>query len=166
MLELRVERLDDPAGARFERDVLAEYEVLYADDVEADAADPAFDDQDAADPDAMTPPRGSFFVAYLDGEPVACGGFRPYEGDTAEIKRMYVVPEQRGRGWSRVVLAAIEDAALAVGYTRLRLETGTRQPAALHLYTSSGYEPIERYGVYKAYESSRCFEKRLGPTGK
>ena len=109
----------------------------------------------------MTPPGGLFFVAYLDDEPVACGGFKRYQGTTGEVKRMYVVPEQRGRGWSRVILGAVEDAARAAGYTRLRLETGERQPAAIHLYTTNGYEPIERYGVYAAYESSRCYEKAL-----
>ena len=39
------------------------------------------------------------------------------------------------------------------------LETGTKQPEAIALYTSSGYEPCAKFGYYRFHESSRCFAK-------
>jgi GNAT superfamily N-acetyltransferase len=107
------------------------------------------------------PPGGAFLVGSVDGTDVACGGVCRYDGETAEIRRMYVAPAVRGRGFSRTVLGALEDEARALGYARIRLETGIRQTAAIGLYRSAGFEPIERYGPYVDDELSVCFEKRL-----
>jgi GNAT superfamily N-acetyltransferase len=74
---------------------------------------------------------------------------------------MYVAPAARGRGLSRLVLAALEDEARELGYSFLRLETGDRQPEAIKLYASAGYEPIARYGPFVDDPRSVCFEKRL-----
>ena len=113
-------------------------------------------------------PRGHFLVGYLDGVPVACGGWRAHDvaedslrpGD-AEIKRMYVQDGLRGRGLSRLVLAALEDAARAAGRTRMVLETGTLQPEAIGLYESSGYRRIANFGVYRDHPDSLCYGKEL-----
>ena len=83
-----------------------------------------------------------------DGTPVGCGALRPLEPGAAELKRMYVVPAARGRGVSRQLLVALEAEAAARGWTTLRLETGTRQPAAVGLYTAAGYRPVEAFGHY------------------
>jgi GNAT superfamily N-acetyltransferase len=83
-----------------------------------------------------------------DGTPVGCGALRPLEPGAAELKRMYVVPAARGRGISRLLLVALEAEAAAWGWTTLRLETGTRQPAAVGLYTAAGYRPVEAFGHY------------------
>jgi GNAT superfamily N-acetyltransferase len=107
------------------------------------------------------PPDGVFLVGYEDGEPVGCGGVCRYDERTAEIRRMYVIPAARGRGLSRVLLAALEDEGRRLGYSAVRLETGDGQPEALRLYESAGYEPIARYGPYVEDERSVCFEKRL-----
>jgi ribosomal protein S18 acetylase RimI-like enzyme len=74
---------------------------------------------------------------------------------------MYVTPEARGHGLARVVLAALEGDARAAGRTRMVLETGTKQPEALSLYASSGYEPCAKFGPYRFDELSRCFAKAL-----
>ena len=74
---------------------------------------------------------------------------------------MYVKPDMRRRGISRVVLEELEAHARAIGYTRLVLETGTRQPEAIALYESAGYESIEPYGFYKTAPMSRCYAKSL-----
>ena len=84
-----------------------------------------------------------------------------YDETTAEIRRMYVAPAARGRGLSRLVLAALEDEARELGYSFVRLETGDRQPEAIKLYASSGFEPIPRYGSFADDPRSVCFEKRL-----
>jgi len=83
-----------------------------------------------------------------DGTPVGCGALRPLEPGAAELKRMNVVPAARGRGISRLLLVALEAEAAVRGRTTLRLETGTRQPAAVGLYTAAGYRPVEAFGHY------------------
>ena len=120
------------------------------------------------DPTVFDPPAGRFFVAYDDaGRPVATGAWRrrPDVHDlglerAAEIKRMYVAPEARGRGLSRTVLAHLEETARAAGHDGLVLETGTRQPAALALYTACGYVPVTAYGHYKDAPESVYLGKR------
>jgi len=95
------------------------------------------------------------------GTPVGCGALLDLGDGAAEIKRMYVRPDHRGRGLSRRVLEALEREALRRGFDRIRLETGERQPEAMGLYRSAGYEEIERYGPYRDAPLSRCFERRL-----
>ena len=121
----------------------------------------------------FAPPRGLFMVGYLEARPVVCGGWRlrsagpdPQlrDGDV-ELKRMYVVEDQRGRGHARRLLAELERAATDAGGRRIVLETGTRQPEAVALYRSSGYEPMPRFGVYRDSEDSLCFTKPLAPPG-
>ena len=113
------------------------------------------------------PPAGSFFVAYADEEAVASGAWRRCSveafgtTETAEVKRMYVVPHARGTGIARRMLAHLETTAAAAGARALVLETGLRQPEAIALYESSGYTPIPGFGYYKDSQLSRCFGKRL-----
>jgi GNAT superfamily N-acetyltransferase len=107
------------------------------------------------------PPSGAFVIGSVAGVPVACGAFRRLEGDVAEIKRMYVVTEQRGRGYARQILDELERLAAASGYAAARLETGDRQPEAIGLYERAGYHRIPHYGYYADSPRSVCFEKRL-----
>ena len=100
-------------------------------------------------------------VAYLDGEAVACGAFRPYDEQSVEIKRMFVWPEHRGKGIARAVLQAVENWAAEEGYQRCILETGQKQPEAINLYHSSGYHDIPNFGQYAGVENSVCMEKIL-----
>jgi putative acetyltransferase len=109
-------------------------------------------------------PDGGFLVVRDgDGSAVACGGVARFDAERGELKRMYVVPEMRGRGLGRRLLAELEDEARRLGYRALVLETGDRQPAALGLYTSSGYERIPCYPPYDSRALSLCFEKQLPP---
>lgn len=93
-------------------------------------------------------PGGQMLLATLDGTGVGCVGLRRIDAHTAELKRMYVRPELRGRGIARALLAACEQAAVDLGYHRLWLETGTLQPEAVALYLSAGYEPVPPFGQY------------------
>ncbi|WP_188135782.1 GNAT family N-acetyltransferase [Lentzea indica] len=136
--------------------MIADLQQVYVDrygDVDVTPVDPA---QFAA-------PLGYFVIGYLDGVPVACGGWRINEelSGAAEIKRMYVVDAVRGKGFSRLVLAHLEETAREAGLHRMVLETGLRQPEAIGLYTTSGYERIENFGVYRDHPESRCFGKPL-----
>jgi GNAT superfamily N-acetyltransferase len=105
-------------------------------------------------------------VLLRDGDvPVACGALRdaPELGaGVGELKRMYVVPSHRGRGLARRVLDELEAAAPAHGLTRLVLETGALQAAAIGLYLSAGYVPIDPFPPYEDETASRCLAKDLG----
>ena len=120
-------------------------------------------DETVLDPAEFVAPRGAFFVGFLGGEAVVCGGWRslPEWPGTAEIKRMYVAPEHRRRGLARLLLTHIEESARTAGYERLWLETGMHQPEAMALYASEGYEPIDGYGHYKDAPLARPMGKPL-----
>jgi GNAT superfamily N-acetyltransferase len=101
-----------------------------------------------------------FYAAYDDTEnAVACGALKHFDDNTAEIKRMYVKPEYRGRGLSKLILSELEDKAKELNYNRLVLETGLKQPEALNLYNKFGYKPLKCYGQHADDPDSRCFEK-------
>jgi GNAT superfamily N-acetyltransferase len=87
-------------------------------------------------------------LATLDGAAVGCVGLRRIDERTAELKRMYVRPQARGRGVARALLAACEQQAAELGYGQLWLETGSMQPEAVTLYLTSGYEPVAPFGQY------------------
>jgi GNAT superfamily N-acetyltransferase len=106
-------------------------------------------------------PLTLFLVGWHNGEAVACGGFKPRGDATVEVKHMYVRPTARGRGFSRQLLALLEERARAQGATRVWVETGDKQPEAISLYKSAGYIDIPRYGEYVDMVHSRCFEKQL-----
>ncbi len=99
----------------------------------------------------------------VDGEPVACGAIREMGDGVGELKRMFVLPAHRGRGYSRAVLRDLERLARERGFHRLVLETGVLQASAIGLYLSEGYRPIPNFGEYAAESESRCFAKDLGP---
>lgn len=100
----------------------------------------------SATPQDMSPPGGGFVALYdEDGRAVAGGGVKRLDAGTAEIKRMYVVPDRRGQGLARALLAALEALARELGYATVRLDTGPLQPRALALYQSAGYSEIPDY---------------------
>jgi putative acetyltransferase len=106
-------------------------------------------------------PGLTFLVARVDGRSAGCGALRRLGPDVGEIKRMFVLLEFRGRGIARQILAALESEARKAGHSRLRLETGTRQPEAIALYRSAGYVEIPAFGEYVGNTFSICFEKSL-----
>ncbi|GAA3525355.1 GNAT family N-acetyltransferase [Nocardioides daeguensis] len=125
-------------------------------------------DESPVDPALFDLPEGLFLVGYdAAGTPVATGAWRRSAvqvlGGTSavEVKRMFVVGEQRGRGFARAVLAALEDSARTAGHDLAVLETGLRQPEAIGLYRAAGYEEIPGFGFYRDSPLSRCFAKLL-----
>ncbi|MFB4283024.1 GNAT family N-acetyltransferase [Nonomuraea sp. MTCD27] len=100
-----------------------------------------------------------FLVAVIDRLAVGCGAVQPAEGTTGELKRMYVAPGHRGRGIARSLLKALEGLAVEMGYDRLRLATGVRQPEAIALYESAGYERTAPYGKYVDEPLTLCYAK-------
>lgn len=100
-------------------------------------------------------------VAYLETQAIGCGAIRAYSPDTIEVKRMFVLPECRGKGIAGAVLAELEAWAAELGFLRCILETGQMQPEAIRLYQKSGYALIPNYGQYAGVENSVCMEKML-----
>lgn len=158
-MNIRRVSFDHPDAVKLSDEVQAEYHLRYGDGGDATHLDPAM----------FVPPSGLYLVAYDEHErPVATGGWRGQEqndegyldGD-AELKRMFVIAEMRGRGLARRILAALEEDARAAGRTRMVLETGSKQPEAVALYASSGYEPCAKFGYYRHHELSLCFAKPL-----
>jgi GNAT superfamily N-acetyltransferase len=125
-------------------------------------------DETPLDPTVFDAPSGAFFVGYVDGLPVAMGGWR-FRADVSafgqaavtEIKRMYVAPRARRAGLARRVLSHLETTAHAAGAAAMVLETGIEQPEAIALYLSSGYETVDGFGHYKWSPKSRYYGKLL-----
>ncbi len=104
-----------------------------------------------------------FFVLRSGGVAAACGGVKLFGTDYGEIKRMYVRPAFRGRGFARQMLDHLSDYALAHGVSLLRLETGIHQHEAIGLYERVGFYQISPFGDYKEDPLSRFYEKSLIP---
>lgn len=102
-------------------------------------------------------------VAYLGESAVGCGAFKRHSGEEAEIKRMFVLPEHRGKRIAARILAELESWAIESGFSGCVLETGFKQPEAIALYKRSGYEVIPNYGQYADVASSVCMRKALSP---
>jgi GNAT superfamily N-acetyltransferase len=100
-------------------------------------------------------------VAYEADEAVGCGAIKEYESNVAEIKRMFVRTEQRGRGIARNILSDLETWAGELDFSECILETGLKQPEAIALYRKSGYETIPNYGQYSGVENSVCMKKTI-----
>jgi len=113
------------------------------------------------DYDEVAPGRGTFLVAYWQGQPVGCGAVRRLDAHEAELKRMYVSPPHRGRGVGRALLGMLEAEARGLGATRLVLETGARQPEAIALYERMGFRRVPAFGEYVDSPLSLCMAKAL-----
>jgi GNAT superfamily N-acetyltransferase len=161
-MDIVTARFDHPDARKLNDMVQAEYVERYGDEGDITPLDPSMFD----------PPRGLFLLAYdSHGRPVATGGWRArdagaegYLDGDAEIKRMFVIEEARGRGLARLILARLEESARAAGRVRMVLETGTMQPEAMALYTSSDYSQLpedQKVGLYRCEPMSRCYAKRL-----
>ncbi len=142
-IQIRPVRYGSPAAQRL-------VEAIFQDQVQR------YGGRDEAHVEAVEfdPPDGGFLLAYADGVPVGCVGWRSLdEGEEiAELKRLYTVPEVRRQGLAARLVAAIEENAREHGRKRIVLETGRKQPEAIALYTKLGYAPIEHFGHYKDSE--------------
>lgn len=92
------------------------------------------------------PPQGCALLVWHDGTPVGVAGLRPLDAGVAELKRMYLRPEARGRGTGRRLGEALVAAARRLGYQRIRLDTDAElMPGAVALYRSLGFRDIPAY---------------------
>ena len=100
-------------------------------------------------------------VAYEQDIPVGCASFKRYDANCAEVKRVFVRQQYRGRGIAKQLMARLEDVAKNKGYTTLVLESGEPLAAAMKLYRAIGYQVIANYGPYRDMPESICMEKKL-----
>jgi GNAT superfamily N-acetyltransferase len=89
--------------------------------------------------DEFAPPDGGLLIGLLDGRPVTGGGFRRFDAETAELKRVWTDGAHRHRGFAMALLAALEAEIAVRGYRKVYLMTGDRQPEAEELYQAGGY---------------------------
>ena len=100
-------------------------------------------------------------LIYEDSKAVGCGAIKNFKPGIMEIKRMFVLPAYRRRGYSNRILDELENWTLELSYHKCILETGMKQPEAIALYKKCGYTEIDNYGQYAGIENSICFEKQL-----
>lgn len=100
-------------------------------------------------------------VAYKNDKPVSCGAIKEYSSNTMEVKRMFTLPESRGKGIATRVLIELEKWTKELGYKNCILETGKKQPEAIALYKKNGYNLIPNFGQYAGVDNSICFKKEI-----
>ena len=149
---VRIEQVgyDHDDAVKLITEVQQEYVVRYGNE-----------DESPVEVAQFAPPLGLFLVGYDGYGPAACGGWRSH-GSDAEVKRMYVTPRARGTGRARRILAELELTARAAGHERMILETGSKQPEAVSLYRSAGYETIAPFGFYAGRALAIHLGKPLG----
>ena len=110
-------------------------------------------------PEELAPPAGSFLIAWIDGLPVGCGALKTLAPGVGYLKRMWVARSARGLGVGRLLLGALEEEALGLGFRQLRLETNRALKEAQSLYRSAGYSEIAAFND-EPY-ADHWFEKEL-----
>jgi ribosomal protein S18 acetylase RimI-like enzyme len=116
---------------------------------------------DASDlPGPYAAPAGALLVATFAGNPAGCVAFKKLDGETCEVKRMFVDPAFRKRGIARALMLRLLERARARGYRRVRLGTLHTMTAAQALYRDLGFVEIPRYRPDE-HTDTMFFEKTL-----
>ncbi len=149
----------DPEAQPLVEDLIREYDSRYG---------ALFDSRGARaelyryPPEAFAEPDGSFLLIRRGRETIAGGAFMRYDEDTAEFKRIWTRPDLRRQGLARRIVQALEERAEILGYTRVYLTTGFRQPEATSLYVTLGYRQLFDPAIDPALYRSLPFEKHIG----
>jgi GNAT superfamily N-acetyltransferase len=109
----------------------------------------------------FAPPDGAFILLLRDGVPIAGGAFMRYDENTAEFKRVWTDADHRRQGLAQRVLVELESRAAKLGYTRIYLTTGFRQPEASGLYLKTGYTALFDKSIPLEELQVLPFEKHL-----
>jgi ribosomal protein S18 acetylase RimI-like enzyme len=107
----------------------------------------------------LTPPAGALIIARVAGQPVACGALKLHPDAPAELKRMWVAPQERGLGLGRRLLRELERHARSQGAESVRLETNATLTEAIALYRSCGYREVAAFNEERY--ADHWFEKSL-----
>jgi len=134
-----------PASRAADFDAARELFLEYAAWLQVDLCFQGFEQELATLPGKYAPPDGRLFLACRDGKPIGCVALRRFDADSGELKRLYVQPDHRGHGVARALGAAAIEAARAIGYHRVVLDTLDRMTAARALYAAAGFREIPAY---------------------
>lgn len=100
-------------------------------------------------------------VAYDGNSPIGSAAFKRYDDRRAEVKRVFVREEYRGKGVGLELMTRLEALARKKGYKYLVLESGEPLVAAMRLYRGMGFYVIPNYGPYVDMPESVCMEKKI-----
>ena len=117
----------------------------YADALGIDLCFQDFEAELASLPGKYAPPKGRLMLAWNSGEAVGCVALRPIDGETCEMKRLYVKPPFRAHHLGRLLAERICREARDAGYGRICLDTLPSMSSAIHLYAKLGFKPIDPY---------------------
>ncbi|HRE82567.1 MAG TPA: GNAT family N-acetyltransferase [Opitutaceae bacterium] len=134
-----------PAHSESDLAVIRRLFRAYASSLQVDLCFQGFEEELATLPGRYAAPNGALWLAKIDGQAVGCIGLRAFSKKEGELKRLYVLPEQRGRGVARALVVKALEGARAAGYTTVVLDTLATMTAAIQLYTSVGFRPAEPY---------------------
>ncbi|WP_332642269.1 GNAT family N-acetyltransferase [Aeromicrobium sp.] len=146
--------LVDPGSAEA-REAVAAY-LLELDERFEEGFDPS---EAAGDEEKFGGDHGVFIVAVLGGGVVGCGGLTTIGEGVAEIKRMWVAKDARGRGVAGQIRRRLEELAVELGHDVVRLDTNRALTNAIEMYRAAGYADVERYNANPYADF--WFEKRL-----
>jgi len=129
---------DDPRALPLIEELSREYDERY----EPNDGVPSSFELQRYPAELFTETEGGTFVLLLDGTVAVAGGaFIRVTERTVEVKRVWTASTHRRRGLARLVMAELQRAAAIRGYAHVELTTGARQPEAVGLYLSLGYQP-------------------------
>jgi carbonic anhydrase len=134
-----------PAAGAADFDAARALFLEYAAWLQEDLCFQGFAEELATLPGKYAPPDGRLFLACCDGKPIGCVALRRFDAESGELKRLYVQPDHRGHGVARALSTAAIDAAHAIGYRRVVLDTLDRMTAARALYAAAGFREIPAY---------------------
>ncbi|MFD1722059.1 GNAT family N-acetyltransferase [Amnibacterium endophyticum] len=152
-LVLRVGAIDEPDAVRMTDEVQRWYVEVYGGP-----------DDDPTPPADFAAPRGRFVIGEVDGAAVAMGGWTR-DGDDVKLRRMYVRPAGRRRGYAGLLLGELERLAALDGARRAVLTTGLPQTAAIALYRAHGYADVPAFGFHAASSTAVHLGKPLALVG-
>lgn len=122
-----------------------------------------FESELASLPGKYAPPRGRLLIARRGAQAMGCVALRPISVEACEMKRLYVRPAARGEQLGRRLAERICEEARAAGYRRICLDTLPGMAAAIGLYGSMGFKPIEPY-VFNPIPSALFLGRDLSDT--
>lgn len=155
-----IEPRDNPAIAEVIRSVMPEFgaggEGFAIHDSEVDSMHAAY-----------SGPLAAYFVVEMDGRVLGGAGVAALEGGeegVCELRKMYFLPDLRGRGAGRALMRRCLDAAREMGFRQCYIETLTGMDGAQALYLKSGFRPIDGpMGATGHFGCNRFYLRDLAP---
>lgn len=159
--EIRLVTPDTPELLAATREIFRE----YAQSLDVDLCFQNFDAELAALPGEYNAPTGILLLAFVDGALAGCGALRALadadNGNSCEMKRLFVRPAFRRFGLGRVIAQALLDEAQRIGYSEVLLDTLDDMEAARGLYATLGFEEIPPY-YYNPIPGAHYLKATLG----